>query len=201
MDDREAEIRRLVEVGDATGATTLSLRCYGDEVFRFLIAFAGSEPAAGDVFSLVSEGIWRGISRFDWTHSLRSWLFGIARKASLRYQRDRRRRAAHELPIGVMESVLEVEAQIRTRTASWLRTERRDRFAELRDDLDPEDRALLLLRIDQRLSWNDCARALHDEALDEADLKREAARLRKRFQLIKDRLVEIGRREGLLQSN
>ncbi len=76
----------------------------------------------------------------------------------------------------------------------------RNRFAELRSELEPDDRALLLLRIDQRLSWLDCARALREDTeapLDDASLKRDAARLRKQFQTLKDRLYEMGRSEGL----
>ena len=77
---------------------------------------------------------------------------------------------------------------------------RRSRFAELRDALPPDERELLILRVDRRLAWTDLARAMHDgEAEPSADeLSRGAARLRKRFQVIKQKLLEIGRREGLV---
>lgn len=53
---------------------------------------------------------------------------------------------------------------------------------------------LLVLRVDKDLAWNELARVMHPEEaepLDEEGLKREAARLRKRFQHVKERLLEL----------
>lgn len=58
-----------------------------------------------------------------------------------------------------------------------------------------------MLRVDRQLAWTDLARVLHeddDAALEGKALEREAARLRKRFQLVKERLYEMGRRAGLV---
>jgi RNA polymerase sigma-70 factor (ECF subfamily) len=61
---------------------------------------------------------------------------------------------------------------------------------------------LLVLRVDRRLDWNELARVLgeagHDACVDPVSLARESARLRKRFQLVKNKLRELARREGLL---
>ena len=107
---------------------------------------------------------------------------------------------AREVPIERCPAILEMAEQIRSQTLSYLRTERRSRFAELRDAFPPDDRALLMLGIERKLAWKDCARAMHEEdaPLDDVILTLEAARLRKRFQLVKDRLLAIGRREGLV---
>jgi RNA polymerase sigma-70 factor (ECF subfamily) len=61
--------------------------------------------------------------------------------------------------------------------------------------LSPEDRELLVLRVDRGLAWNDLARVLSEEdgELDGPAITREAARLRKRFQVLKDRLREMAR--------
>src|SRR5262249_20841075 len=122
------------------------------------------------------------------------------RRASLRHRRDEGRRAKRQTPLE-STMVAEIEQRVRSETLSFLRTERRSRFAELRDALPPDDQALLVLRVDRKLAWNDLALAMHeDEAtpLSGEALKREAARLRKRFQIIKDRLLEMGQREGLV---
>ena len=76
------------------------------------------------------------------------------------------------------------------------------RAAALRESLSREDQELLVLRVDKRLAWNELAQILHegDAALDAAGLRKEAARLRKRFQIIKQELMELGRREGLVGS-
>ena len=57
---------------------------------------------------------------------------------------------------------------------------------------------MLILRIDKGLSWRDLALVMNDEAgvSDGAELDREAARLRKRFQIAKERLRELARARG-----
>jgi RNA polymerase sigma-70 factor (ECF subfamily) len=59
---------------------------------------------------------------------------------------------------------------------------------------------LLVLRVDRGLAWEDIALTFLDdpEAASEEDKKREAARLRKRFQIVKKRLGERAREVGLL---
>ena len=83
------------------------------------------------------------------------------------------------------------------------RTETKTRLQALRDALPEEDRMLLVLRMDRQLAWNELARVLAeadgDVPLDDAALAKEAARLRKRFQLVKDRLREQAKKEGLIE--
>ena len=53
----------------------------------------------------------------------------------------------------------------------------------------PADRALLVLRVDRELSWTELAHVFLENTPHGAQrVPREAARLRKRFQLIKDQL-------------
>jgi len=200
-DELEAAIRRCAERRDFPAATTLALQGYGPELFRFLVSLHGREHEASDVFSLVAEGLWRGLESFGWECSYRTWAYAIARRSSLRYRRDEGRRGKRQTPLAELSALSAIEQQVRTQTLSFLRTEVRDRFAELRDNLPPDDRALLVLRVDRKLAWNDLARAMHDDEapLGEGELKKAAARLRKRFQIIKEKLVEIGRSEGLIR--
>jgi RNA polymerase sigma-70 factor (ECF subfamily) len=92
------------------------------------------------------------------------------------------------------------EAEVRTATLSFLRTERRTQLAALREALAPEDQTLLILRVDRKLSWEELAVVLgSDPNLSGADaLKREAARLRKRFQIVKSKLRKQAVKHGLL---
>src|SRR5262249_48514473 len=98
------------------------------------------------------------------------------------------------------ELLSHVEDLVRTETAPYLRTEVKDKLAEIRASLPPEDELLLVLRVDKRLEWKDIARVLRggDVPADDTVLARESQRLRKRFQHLKDRLMELGRREGLV---
>jgi RNA polymerase sigma-70 factor, ECF subfamily len=196
----DGRLRAAVEAGDVDGATRLALEAHGSEIIGFLLSVHRDEATAAEVFSVVSEAVWRKIASFTWERSTRTWVFAIARRASLHHRRDAARRRARVEPLS---AVSEVAEKIRTATLSYLRTARRDKLDALREALPPEDRALLFLRLDRRLAWNDLAVALcseEDQPLDDERLKREAARLRKRFQLLKDRLRERALEEGLLSS-
>jgi len=88
---------------------------------------------------------------------------------------------------------------VRTRTEPWLRTEIKDKFRALRDALDPDDRELLVLRVDRGLSWEDVVRVmLGAEAPDDAAVRTESARLRKRYQHLKDELRRRAIEAGLV---
>ena len=83
--------------------------------------------------------------------------------------------------------------------AEQVRSETRTALARLRDELPEEDRELLVLRIDRGLAWEELARVLLGaDVVSDAALVRESARLRKRFQLVKERLRERARALGIL---
>lgn len=203
-EELEAEIQRRAAAGDLAGAADVAMRGYGREVYEFLAALHRDEEDARETFSLFAEGMWRGLPRFAWQCSFRTWAYAVARKASLRYRRDARRRHKRLAVWPEGSSLSAIAAEIRSATQSYLQTERQSRFAALRASLPAEDQALLMLRVDRKLPWLDLACVLHDDdeaPLDEEAKKREAARLRKRFQLLKEKLYELGRREGLVRDD
>jgi RNA polymerase sigma-70 factor (ECF subfamily) len=79
----------------------------------------------------------------------------------------------------------------------------RERFRQLRERLEPEERMLLMLRVDQRLSWEEVARVMAEtEApLGNAELKKRAAALRQQFQRLKTRLRALAEEDGLIHSD
>jgi RNA polymerase sigma-70 factor (ECF subfamily) len=130
--------------------------------------------------------------------SFRTWLYTLARHAAARRLRSEGKRR-REAPLSVVAGLPEAMAEVRTTTALYLRSAVRDRLTELRRALPEADQALLILRVDRGLEWNELAQVMAGEVeLGREDRAREAARLRKRFQLIKERLREQARREGLL---
>ena len=90
--------------------------------------------------------------------------------------------------------------RVRTDTLAYLRTETKQRFAELRKNLSSEEQTLLVLRVNERLSWDDIARIQRAD-LDANAVKREAARLRKRFQVLREKLRNLADAEGLLDED
>jgi RNA polymerase sigma-70 factor, ECF subfamily len=196
----ERQIQERMGLGDHVGATNVAIRGYGPELFRFLVALHRDEQAAGDVFSEVTERIWKGLPSFVWKSSFRTWAYAIARNASLNHRRDSQRRAGRQSPLPEGSDLAVLAQSVRSETLAYLKTENRSRVAKLRESLSHDDQELLMLRIDRRLGWNELAEIMCESEAPPsvAELKREAARLRKRFQLLKERLRELGRREGLV---
>src|SRR6185503_109840 len=120
------------------------------------------------------------------------WADVLARHELDRYRRGMRRDANRRVPISEFKDIL---ANARTETRSTMATQNQRRLTALRDALPIDDRTILILRIDRNLTWDEIALAFAEspEAVSEGDRKREAARLRKRFQLVKRRLVAQAR--------
>lgn len=196
----EKSIRHRCEDGDFAGAAALAVRGYGPEIFGLLVTIHRSEQDASDVFSIFVERMWRGLEGFAWECSFRTWAYTVARNASRNYLEDARRRARFHPPLQEGSALSAIAAEVRTATRSYLKTEKRSAIAKLRESLSAEDQMLLSLRIDRQLAWSELARVMYDgdEPLAEDVLKRESARLRKRFQTIKDKLAELARRHGIL---
>ena len=198
----EHDVRSACAGGDLERAATLAVRGYGPEILGFLVATLRSESDASDVFAETTEALWKGLPTFAWESSLRTWAYAVARNIARTRRRDaarrdRRARAASD------SSMDQVAQAVRTETLAFLRTEKKTRLQALRDTLPEEDRMLLVLRVDRGLAWNELARVLREAdgegEMNDAEIAREAARLRKRFQLVKDRLRELAKKEGLIE--
>jgi RNA polymerase sigma-70 factor (ECF subfamily) len=102
-----------------------------------------------------------------------------------------RERGRRRVTVTLSPEMEEIATRARSATPSYLQTGVRRRVAALRADLDPDDRQLLLLRVNRGLAWDEVARVLLDdeEATAEA-IARKAASLRKRFERLKASLRE-----------
>jgi RNA polymerase sigma-70 factor (ECF subfamily) len=205
-DELEGAVARCLDRRDFTAAATLTLERLGPEIFGFLVSTHQSEAEAAEVFSLFSERLWLSFETYQRDCSMRTWAYLLARRTALNYRRDEQRRKQRLRP-AKDERLAEIPASLRSETASYLRSERRSRFAALRAALPLADQTLLILRVDRALSWTDLALVLHTPSDGEAPptlsgraLLREASRLRKRFQLVKARLLELGREAGVVSA-
>lgn len=157
---------------------------HGAEVLSFLAAIHHDRDAAAEVFSQTCEDLLRTYSTFRGECSLRTWLYALAKNASRRHLESARAKVRVAL-----SDAPELEAARRTTTATFMRTDSKDRFRALREVLSPDDRALLVLRVDRDLPWADIAEVL--EAPSPA--------LRKRFERIKATLRENATARGWLE--
>jgi RNA polymerase sigma-70 factor (ECF subfamily) len=193
----ESEVATACDAGEFDRAATMALESYGPELLGLIISLTGSEPNAAEVFSTLCERVWRGLPGFERRASLRTWMYQLARNEVVNFQRQesrRQRRQVHDSQV-----LAALEQRVRTTTINYMRTQTKSRFAELRASLSVEDQTLLILRIDRDMEWNDIVTVMRDgDTPDEETMKREAARLRKRFQAVKERLRERAASEGLL---
>lgn len=179
--DREHALRAAAKDERWADVAVAALELYADEWLGYLVALTRDHAAADDVFGQLIEDLWAGLPGFRWDCSLRTWSYALARNALHRSRRGRR----PTIPLD--ERIEELAAQARSRTATFLRTESRDRFAAIRARLDRDAQSLLILRINRGMSWRDIARVLPDPegAGDAAAITRRAAALRKQFERLK----------------
>ena len=182
----EDRILALLASGDTRAAATLAIRGFGPGTLRYLRALLGGEADALDAFSSFSERLWRGLPGFRAEASLRTWVFRLAWSVASDLRKEAWRARGRRLDTGEAAAIPADDG-----TRSWLRAERlRLSLQALRRVLSLEDQSLLQLRIDQGLSWAECAAVL---AVEERAPTAEA--LMKRFERIKERLARLAREQ------
>ncbi len=188
----EARIREAATGNNWRAAAAGVFEGYGDEILGYLVAVMRSETDAEDAFSMFCESVCMALPQFRWESTARTWAYSLARNAAYRLRRDPHRRRVIPLADQHLE---EIAAQLRSRTASYLRTEMRDKIAKLRASLDPDDQTLLILRLSRGLTWREIARVLaaEGESSTDAALDKLTASLRKRFERLKAEIKERAR--------
>ena len=183
----EAEIRALLAEGDIDGATTLALRIYGPGLLGFLKSRLHDLAHAREAFAWLAEDLWKGMRGFRAESSVRTWAYAIARNVAYRYA-DRELRARYAaVPLSPISRASALAVSLPTSEGLDARA------ARLRAQLDEEEQTVLTLRVDKAMDWKDIALVMlfNGEEPDEEAITREAARLRKRFQLLKDKLRKL----------
>jgi len=193
----ERRIRRHHERSELKEAATAAIEGFGPEILGFLVAVVRDKALAGEVFAQFCEELWSRLAAFHWKASFRPWLYGLAWMAWQRLRREPHFRKTISLP----EEPEITAAEERVRTVELARSESAldEGVARLRQSLDPEDQALLILRIDRRMSWEEIATVMisSEEARDVAALGRKAAFVQKRFSLVTANLKQLAREKQL----
>jgi RNA polymerase sigma-70 factor (ECF subfamily) len=191
-DGLEAHLGALHGAGRTNEAAAALVRGYGPEVLGYLVRILKSHEAANDAFQWICADVVRGLPGFRGEASFRTWLYTIARRRALALKTQA---PAAEVPLSAAPEVLRAAQEARSATAPYLRTEVKDAVRQLREQLTEEEQSLLVLRVDRGLDWHELARIWADDG--DADLAREAARLRKRFQRTKAKLRRLADEAGL----
>jgi RNA polymerase sigma-70 factor (ECF subfamily) len=201
-DDRSATeqlIRDAFEAKDFEQAATLAVEHYGAELLGFLEGLTRDADAASEVFQQWSELFWRTLPSFEWRCSARTWAYKLARRAAHDHGR-REQKHGRAQPLTDLSRLSVAVERVRSATTAYKRTDVKSQFQQLREQLSQEDQSLLTLRVDRGLQWHELAEIMlgDDASPTEQQLKAEAARLRKRFQLIRDRLRKLAQSAGLI---
>ena len=194
----EADIRAAFDRRDVKAAVASALSTYEPEILGYLLAVLRDEQRAEDVYSDFAEDVVRGMPAFRFLSSVRTWMYTLARHACSRHlARERRRRT---IGLSSAPEALNVVAHARTPTPPHARTGAREGIERLRKSLRPDDQTLLILRVDRDMAWLDIARVLAgpDAAIDEGELRARSAKLRKRFERLKERLRAMAHEEHIL---
>jgi RNA polymerase sigma-70 factor (ECF subfamily) len=191
----EAEIARLRKCGDLRAAATLVIESYGEEVATFLDVMLRDHADSKEVFGQACEDLWKGLPRFEGRCAIKTWFYTLARHAA-----SRLRRSSPRWRHAPLSDISEVAERVRSRTRPHLKTEVKRGVAAIRDALDEDDRLLLVLRVDRDMSWTDVARVMagEDDGDSDEEITRVAARLRKRFQKVKEFIRKRAIAEGLV---
>lgn len=196
----EDELRRAWQAGDLTALARGALGAYGPEIFGLLGALLRDEADAQDAWAQFAEDLWRGLPRFRYESSVRTWAYAIARHAATKVRLNRNAGARRQVALSA-SPVSQMAAEIQERTATYLRTQAKSELTELRSALKADDQLLLVLRVDRAMSWDEIAVVMGEGADDGTLLERRSALLRKRFQLVKDRLRREAQSKGLLRDD
>jgi RNA polymerase sigma-70 factor (ECF subfamily) len=193
----EQRIRRHHERGELKEAATAAIEGFGPEILGFLKAVVRDERLAGEVFAQFCEDLWTGLAGFGWETSFRTWGYTLARNAWHRQRREphfRKTVALSDVPDNSKQ-----ELAGRTLTLPPPKPDGKEKVLRLRQSLDPEDQAVLILRIDRRMSWNEIgAVMLGLEPREEAALARKAAAVQKQFERVEADLKRLARESNLL---
>ncbi len=192
--DVEAELARLRADGQLKEVANLVIESYGPEVLSFLATMLRDHADSGDAFAQACEDLWKGLPRFEGRSSMKTWFYTLARHAA-----SRLRRSSQQRKLATLSEISDVAERVRSRTRPHLKTEVKVGFAAIRATLNDVDRMLLVLRVDRNMSWNDIARVMsNEEDCSDEDISRSAARLRKRFQSVKETIRERAISTGLM---
>jgi len=118
-------------------AATAVLTVYGDEILSFIHSRLRDRVDSDEAFAMFAEDLWNGLPSLGWRSSVRTWVYTLARNATVRYASTNNRRAARNLPLSCPGAVAAMVDRVRETTECYKRTAVKDHFRALREQLDP----------------------------------------------------------------
>ncbi len=193
LDELEQRIRESLASQDNHGAAQLACGAYGAEILGWLCAVLMDNESAHATYNAFLAELATELWTYRGDYPLRIWMYGLARKLAMRNVRPASR---VDSPIGA--SVGPTRSQDneggRAETPAEISA---TALARMREVLEPEERMILVLRVDRQMSWEDVARVMENPPTP-GTLRECATRLRRYFHRTRDRLRDLASRQGLL---
>jgi RNA polymerase sigma-70 factor, ECF subfamily len=164
----DEDVVQAIAQGDLKAALGLCIRRHGEAMGRLCMALMGSQADAEDVLQETLLDAYRGLEGWRNEGSVRSWLFGIARRKCAReMERGLRRRSKLRL-VGE-----EPASSTRGAEQSLAVRRRAEQARAALGELRPSEREAVVLRFGGDLSFREVAEAC---GIDEAAARKRVSR-------------------------
>jgi RNA polymerase sigma-70 factor, ECF subfamily len=156
VDDLALSLASRAKAGDRLALRSIYDR-YAPAVRRFVRDMLRDAPAADDALQDTFVRVFQRIATLDEPEHLAGWIFGIARRVCLEHRRhhSRRQRNTEIPPVG-----FDAPDSSATPEALYFGSQAAAELDRAVDRLEPDRRAILLLRCDHQLSYDEIATAM-----------------------------------------
>jgi len=164
--DEAGTIHQLVAAGDYQAAITHCARAYSAPLGRLCMAFTGSQAESEELVQETFIVAFDGLAQYRGEGSVKSWLFGIARRICGRHNEMKNRRQARLKLVHDDERAPDAADLVAAR-------EQATRARAALERLKPSEREAVVLRYDAELSFRELAMAC---GVEEAAARKRVSR-------------------------
>ncbi len=197
IDIEEKKIIKKAVAGSAEAFEQLVLQ-YQNPIYNLCLRITGNPEDAADMTQESFLKAWRNLESFHFEAAFSTWLYRLASNTCLDFLRSAKRR--RELSLTVEDEsgesqLLDLPDPAPTPEASLLTNEENARLGAAMEQLDPEQRRILTLRVVNDLSYTEIAAVLN---IKEGTVKSRLARAR---ESLRKKLLQTGNKTEANPSN
>ena len=197
IDIEEKKIIKKAVAGSAEAFEQLVLQ-YQNPIYNLCLRITGNPEDAADMTQESFLKAWRNLESFHFEAAFSTWLDRLASNTCLDFLRSAKRR--RELSLTVEDEsgesqLLDLPDPAPTPEASLLTNEENARLGAAMEQLDPEQRRILTLRVVNDLSYTEIAAVLN---IKEGTVKSRLARAR---ESLRKKLLQTGNKTEANPSN
>lgn len=197
IDIEEKRIIKKAVAGSAEAFEQLVLQ-YQNPIYNLCLRITGNPEDAADMTQESFLKAWRNLESFHFEAAFSTWLYRLASNTCLDFLRSAKRR--RELSLTVEDEsgesqLLDLPDPAPTPEASLLTNEENARLGAAMEQLDPEQRRILTLRVVNDLSYTEIAAVLN---IKEGTVKSRLARAR---ESLRKKLLQTGNKTEANPSN